>query len=263
MLEFAFPDLRQFYRKNPCKIISHLVGHEGDGSILAYLKKKGWALELSAGLQAGGTGFSFFNINVEMTEQGLKNYAQILTIIFQYIEMMKHQLSLGVLKWIFHECQLLGETNFRFKEQSAPSRYTSRLASQMHDYIASDILSGPYLLKDFDPTLIKNCMSYLRQDNFRIFLLAHHTDFTGSWMKAEHYGTEYQIFEFSDDFKTSLHQASICPDLHLPRQNEFVPENLSVRRHTDKQSIIPCIFKDSDLIRLWYKKDGNFSESDE
>lgn len=33
------------------RYISHLLGHEGEGSILSYLKNKGWANELSAGPQ--------------------------------------------------------------------------------------------------------------------------------------------------------------------------------------------------------------------
>jgi insulysin len=257
VLEFPFPDLHEFYRKNPSKIMAHLIGHEGDGSILAELKRKGWALELSAGLQGGGNGFSFFKINVEMTDQGLENYEAIIFIIFQYVLMMKNQLSMGVLKWIYHECQLLGEISFKFKEQVAPSRYTSRLANQMHDFYLTDILSGPYLLKDFDPELIKNCMQYLGEDNFRFIILARHSDITGSWAKAEHYGTEHQILEFSNQLKESLCNISESDRLHLPRKNEFLPENLSVQRHTESPVTSPSIFKESPILRIWYKKDGN------
>lgn len=258
VLEFPFPDLHQFYRRNPSKIISHLIGHEGDGSILSELKKNGWALELSAGVQGGGNGFSFFKISVEMTDQGLENYTEIIRLIFQYILMMKSQLSLGVLKWIFHECQLLGEISFKFKEKIAPSRYTSRLANQMHDYSASDILSGPYLLKEFDPDLIKECMNYLRENNFRFFILAPHHDIAGNWAKAENYGTEYQEIEFSKRLSDSLNDISESNNLHLPRKNEFLPENLSLVNLSDKQGLSPSIIKESETLRVWFKKDGKY-----
>jgi len=257
VLEFPLPDFNEFYRKNPCKIIAHLIGHEGGGSILAELKKKGWALELSAGLQGGANGFSFFKINIDMTDQGLENYEAIIRIIFQYILMMKNQLSVRVLEWIYHECQLLGEISFRFKEQMVPSRYTSRLANQMHDYSSSDILSGPHLLKDFDPELIKECMQYLGQDNFRFLILARHHDICTSWAKAEHYGTEYQIFDFSNQLKVSLSNISESNELHLPRKNEFLPDNLSVLCLSETQTTSPSIFKESPILRVWYKKDGN------
>ena len=37
------------YRTKPQRLISHCLGHEGKGSVLALLKQKGWATELEAG----------------------------------------------------------------------------------------------------------------------------------------------------------------------------------------------------------------------
>ncbi len=71
IITFPLPDTSELYKANPSRYVSHLIGHEGDGSILALLKKKGWALELSAGQNSGGKGFSFFKINIELTDEGL------------------------------------------------------------------------------------------------------------------------------------------------------------------------------------------------
>ena len=40
-LHFPLEPLQKLYRKSPTKHISHLIGHEGRGSILALLKEKG------------------------------------------------------------------------------------------------------------------------------------------------------------------------------------------------------------------------------
>lgn len=85
--------------------MSHLIGHEGDGSVLSYLKKKGWALELSAGLSHGGNGFDFFKISVTLTEAGLSNYVAVIEAIFEYIQMLKIE---GVKEWIFKEVRSYG-----------------------------------------------------------------------------------------------------------------------------------------------------------
>lgn len=58
----------------PAHYLSHLTGHEGPGSILSYLKKKNWATYLSAGMCFGGTGFGFFHVCIDLTEQGIGNY---------------------------------------------------------------------------------------------------------------------------------------------------------------------------------------------
>jgi secreted Zn-dependent insulinase-like peptidase len=50
-------------------------------------------------------------VGVDLTEEGLKNYEEIVKIIFQYIDMLKKE---GVKKWIFDEvCDILS-TNFHF-----------------------------------------------------------------------------------------------------------------------------------------------------
>jgi insulysin len=48
-LYFPFLDEEGLYETQPSRYISHLIGHEGPGSIMSYIKSKGWANSLSAG----------------------------------------------------------------------------------------------------------------------------------------------------------------------------------------------------------------------
>jgi insulysin len=41
--------VEEFYESHPSRYLSHLIGHEGPGSILALIKAKGWANGLGAG----------------------------------------------------------------------------------------------------------------------------------------------------------------------------------------------------------------------
>lgn len=52
--------------------MGHFVGHEGKGSLLSYLKEKGWANSLRAGNSHEASGFSFFKISLELTPEGLR-----------------------------------------------------------------------------------------------------------------------------------------------------------------------------------------------
>lgn len=72
-LEFTFPFLSEdkLFRTFPSRYISHLIGHEGPGSILAYLKAKGWATGLSAGPTPITDTSAFFQIDIKMTISGL------------------------------------------------------------------------------------------------------------------------------------------------------------------------------------------------
>jgi hypothetical protein len=48
------------YTSKPASYLSHLLGHEGSGSVLSCLKQKGWANGLSAGQFSSASDFSIF-----------------------------------------------------------------------------------------------------------------------------------------------------------------------------------------------------------
>ncbi|KAM3578800.1 metalloprotease [Umbelopsis sp. WA50703] len=103
-MTFPFPDQHPLFRVQPGRYLSHLIGHEGPGSILSFLKKKGWANYLQVGTSHGGIGFEFFRISVDLTEEGLNNYESVMVTIFQYIHMLKER---QVEKNTFDEVQSL------------------------------------------------------------------------------------------------------------------------------------------------------------
>lgn len=51
-LNLTFPIMAEelLFESQPSRYISHLIGHEGPGSIMSYVKSKGWANGLSAGM---------------------------------------------------------------------------------------------------------------------------------------------------------------------------------------------------------------------
>jgi len=62
-----------------------LLGHEGPGSILSKLKKKGWAYNLSCFTTVKARGIELFKIKVYLTEEGVQNVDGIVKLIFQVI----------------------------------------------------------------------------------------------------------------------------------------------------------------------------------
>ncbi|KAI5449830.1 metalloprotease [Naganishia albida] len=86
---FPFPDLGPLYEAKPHVYLSHLLGHEGRGSLLSYLKRQGWASSLSAGCQLHTVGFDLFNISVDLTCLGLSHYRNIVLVIYKYIDLLR------------------------------------------------------------------------------------------------------------------------------------------------------------------------------
>ena len=76
MALFQLPSLTNQYRSKADEYLSHLVGHEGKGSLLSALKAKGWASELSAGVGESGydrnTAAYVFEVHMNLTQAGLE-----------------------------------------------------------------------------------------------------------------------------------------------------------------------------------------------
>ncbi|KAF2646871.1 hypothetical protein P280DRAFT_387619 [Massarina eburnea CBS 473.64] len=259
-ISFLYRDEEEFYESHPSRYLSHLIGHEGPGSILAYIKAMGWA----NGLGAGGTslcpGSGLFSINVKLTEDGLTHYKEIVKIIFQYIAMIR---ELEPQKWVVDEQIRMSEVDFRFKQKSPPSRTTSALAAVMQKpYDRKMILSGPAVIRKFDSELIRQALSYLRPDKFRLTVVSQ--DFPGEWDKKEKwYGTEYKTEkipqDFLDEIKKAFESKTRPSELHIPHKNEFIPNRLEVdKKEVAEPTKAPTLIRNDDSVRSWWKKDDQF-----
>ncbi|QDS69094.1 hypothetical protein FKW77_010166 [Venturia effusa] len=259
---FQYPDEEALFEGQPSRYLSHLIGHEGPGSILAYLKNKGWASSLGAGASPICPGSSFFSITVRPTEEGLKQYQEIVEVVFQYIAMLK---EIPPQQWIFEELKRMSEVDFRFKQKSAASKTTSALSSVMQKPYPRDcLLSGPGVLRKFMPDAISTGLEALNSDNFRLTIVSQ--NFPGDWDKTEKwYGTQYKYEKIPQDFMQRIRSASKATvserpkELHLPHKNEFLPSRLDVERKEVSDPLkFPKLVRNDDHVRTWYKKDDRF-----
>lgn len=85
-LNWQVPASKPLYRYEPLSYLSHLLGHEGDGSVFALLKAKGWATSLVAG--EGGNSIdsrSFFYVKMDLTEEGHQNAREVAATVFRWV----------------------------------------------------------------------------------------------------------------------------------------------------------------------------------
>ncbi|KAI9733464.1 MAG: Insulinase (Peptidase M16) [Claussenomyces sp. TS43310] len=262
-LSFPFPDEERLFESQPSRYISHLIGHEGPGSIMAYIKAKGWATGLSAGgydICPGSLGM--FNCQIRLTEDGLKHYREVVKVFFQYISLLRET---PPQEWIFEEQKGLAEVDFKFKQKSPASKFTSKISAVMQKPLPREwLLSGHSKLRKFDPTAIEKGLSYIRPDNLRMSLASQ--QFPGDWDQREKwYGTEYKYQKIPPDFVDQIKRADSSSakerlqDLHLPHKNQFIPKNLDVEKKDIKEpAIAPVLIRNDDLVRAWFKKDDSF-----
>jgi len=263
-LSFPWMDEDALFEEQPGRYMSHLIGHEGPGSILSYVKAKGWANSLSAGEHTLCPGTATFSIELRLTPEGMKNYKEIVAIIFQYISILRQK---APEQWIFDEMKRMTEVDFRFKQKSDASRTASRLSQVMQKPLPRDrLLSGESVITKFDPELIQKALASLNVDNFRLTIVSQDALEVESEIQHEPwYNTEYTVKKMPEDFVAYLKKAynskasERIPDLALPAKNEFIPSKLEVEKKDIKQpSKTPKLIRNERNLRLWYKKDDQF-----
>jgi insulysin len=120
--------------------VSHLIGHEGPGSLVSYLKRKGWANGLAAASNYEFSDFEVFEVTIEFTTMGLLALTDVTEAVFSYINMLRTD---PIPDYIFQEVLQLDELAWRFLTKGDPGKYATSLATAMQKYPPSLYVAGP------------------------------------------------------------------------------------------------------------------------
>ncbi|KAK3847359.1 MAG: Metalloenzyme, LuxS/M16 peptidase-like protein, partial [Linnemannia gamsii] len=260
-VKFPFPDTSRHYTLQPSQYITHVVGHEGSGSILSLLKRKGWASEISAGKTSGGLGFELMSFVVSLTKDGLLHCEEIIEIIFQYIKLLQKE---GVVPHVWDEVTSLASTAFRFKEMMQPAEYVvDRAEALQKGYAPEWTLSGSELIRGYDPKLLQEFINELKVDTWVGRIVTQDLSVVpgGEFTQTERwYGTEYHVAPVSPALLDRLrNHLELHPELHMPLPNEYLPKDFETHKVLTSTPLTrPTLIKHTPLTRLWHKKDDIF-----
>jgi insulysin len=139
---------RDYYQKI-LDIVSHVIGHEGENSLLSYLKNEDLAVELSSYSDHMLNAFSYFSCTITLTKKGLKDYERVIEIVSKITQNLIEE---GPLEHVYDECSKLGNLRWEFLEKSNAVNTAVSLASRMNlfeDENMKDLYSTRYLYKEF------------------------------------------------------------------------------------------------------------------
>lgn len=194
--------------------------------------------------------------------QGLKHWTSIVGIFFEYVAMLR---EVQPQEWIFEEQKGLADVDFKFRQKTPASRFTSRISSEMQKPLPREwLLSGQSRLRTFEPQLIRDALEKLAPANVRIGIVSQ--TYPGTWDKREKwYGTEYRYEKISNALMAELNEAATrtrehrVPELHLPHKNNFIPKKLEVeRKEVTEPAPAPRVIRNDPAVRTWWKKDDVF-----
>ncbi|MFQ6023797.1 MAG: insulinase family protein [Acidiferrobacterales bacterium] len=250
-LTFPIPSLSKFYRSKPTHYITNLLGHEGKGSLLSLLKKKGWVDTLSAGPGMSHRSGATFEVSMELTRDGVNHIHDIASHVFQYLSLIRNH---GIAQWIFEEQKKISEISFRFQEKPGPLSSVRSLAHSLHIYPAGDVLRGPYAMDRYDPALVRDFLARLTPDNVLVTVMTKGLDTNA---KDPWFDTAYQTAQLSAEATRRWRSEAIDADLAIPEPNIFLPADLSVKP-TKNSTSKPVRIRKAGGFELWFQQDDTF-----
>lgn len=251
------------FRSKPHFYVREIITHEGPGSLLSVLKKRGWATEVTAetlleGLLDFGS-YSFFIVHVKLTRVGLDHVDDLIEMIHGYITFLRNQ---GVRKWIHDECKAIQEIMFRFKDKEEPEEYACFMARTMTWYGDPELyLKAPNVIFDYSEESIRQFLSDLSPKKLLIFISSRKFESTCS-TKAKWYPTLYSVENIPENMMKKLNNARVTNAMIPRSRNKFIPVNFDLigvqgSEGTESQKE-PVSLSNERYFKLYHKLDLNY-----
>jgi len=261
----------EHYNAAPMHYISHLVGHEGEGSVFSLLRQKGWATGLVAG--EANTSFSnqsFFMCQVDLTEQGNIHVKEVVAIIFAYIHMLKHNKD-GVSEGIWGEVRGIADLKFDYRDKPSPYSMVTSLTVGMQVYEDEHLLEALHGVPlEYDASLIHQALDALVPENARIMWSSKLLEEECGEVEPV-YQSKYSLSAIPQDWLDAIGSSTGSPsssnssstgstieglaELSLPKPNPFIPQNLDMITEHSKTAEKAV---DDDRKRLWHQPNPSF-----
>lgn len=150
-LTWTMASLLHLYKSKPHQYVSWIIGHEGKGSLISYLRKKMWCLDVFSGNGESGfehsSMYALFSLTLVLTDEGHRCLKEVLDAVFSYINLVRRE---GPQKRIYDEIHKIEETNFRYKHFSAILTFSGSIFCAGPDHMG---LFGGGKMKKFWNTL--------------------------------------------------------------------------------------------------------------
>lgn len=241
------------------EILSFVIGHEGEGSLLSLLKKEGLADGLRTGSQHAGKNQSLFTVSIQLTSKGLAQYETVIQKCFEALAALKTQ---GIPKYIYDEIVNIKTLSFAFQERLPIFDCVTDLASQMVDEPLETFPRRSLMPTIYDDKKIHNLLGFLTPEKCLYTLVAPPQQLKTKLSKKERWmGVPYAVSPIAEKKLTAWSKAKPHQAISVPSPNRFLPKALDVTKEIASHAkgvVQPKLIIDDERSKIYYSKDTRF-----
>jgi len=251
-ISFPLPERRSYWQTKPLYYIANQLGYEGEGSLLSYLKEQGLAKSLGAWIGIDLEQQSRFDINIELTDLGQEQEAEVIEALFAEIELMRQS---GLNEALYEEQRALAEIDFLFQQAGDPSHSVTRYARMLAEYPATEMLRAPYRFDEYRPNEIKGFLDLMVPERM---ILSRYSDTARTNSTETYYGIEYAISKVPDSLIERWSNPKEISQLSIKQLNPFVAKRFDLKEGPVTSA--PQRLTSSSTLELWHQLDTSFEQ---
>ncbi len=239
------------------EILCHILGHEGEKSLLADLKSKDLAESLGCGTMRINDDFLELNLEIELTEKGLKDVNQVIGEVYQTINRLKEK---GVPASLFNEVQKMAIIQYQYQNKQQEYKFLETSARILPDEPMETYPEATLIPQNFDPKAIQEILSSLKPEKAQYLISALPSKSGVNPDKQEQWvGARYAIKEIPAEILKDWSETPPPTEIDLPLPNAFIPQNLQPVGQTykkpEKRIPTPTAIVSNERGTIYYAQD--------
>lgn len=232
-LSFDLPEDKADFKQKSGEYLSYIFSNNTDGTLADYIVKNGLADGMSAIYSDDiSRNRGNFTIYLRLTEKGLTEQDQLISLVFQQIEKIKQA---GIQQSYFDELKESLSQDFKHLRADKNFNYGAELVSQMLSYPLEHIIDQSYVVENMDENAIRTKLDLMTVDNVRIMVVDENAN---TDQKSPYFEAPYAIKKISDTQKAKWLDFSQSVVLQLPALNPYFTTDFSLNQ-LDKTREIP------------------------
>lgn len=218
----------------PESVICHILGYEGEKSLLADLKNENLAESLGCGAFRINNDSIEIYIEVGLTEAGIKNIDTVITRVFQAIQRLKET---NIPETEFQEIQKMATIEYQYQNQEQLSDFFQKNALMLPYEAMNTYPEWTFIPQKYDQNAIKEFLTYLTPEKAQYLIVAPSAKTGVNPDKQEKWvGAHYSIINIPQETLEKWQHVAVNPDIDLPSPNKFIPNNLQLVNESPKKS---------------------------
>lgn len=239
-------------------LVSYVLGEESPKSLATLLKENGYIHTVSCGQSQNDTNISFFEMHLELTQNGLENRDQVIAHCYEAIHALQNN---GIPRYRFDEMVTLSKLNYQY--QSRPEAYgfvESVAAATQHENMAT------YPQKTLWPTKYsskraQDFVSNLQAAKATYFVMAPTQNVGKVFDQSEDTANvNFYVDDIANQTLAGWAHANPGDKIAISPPNPYIPNNLElVTASSDFSHKNPKVIAENDKMQVYYQADQDYN----